>query len=85
MFFLPFTMMMAAGYEKQTPEGFEKATMVGAYPGFETWDRSSRRGHLGVAVNKRFFVDLEGENIQNTTVLRELVSKMDLGKLAGMK
>ena len=85
MFFLPFTMMMAAGYEKETSDGFEKSTMVGAYPGYEKWDESSKRGELAVAVNKRFFVTVEGDNIQNTAVLRELMSKMDLGKLAGMK
>jgi hypothetical protein len=85
MFFLPFTMMMAAGYEKETAEGYEKATMVGAYPGFEKWDESSKRGELAVAVNKRFFVNLEGDNLQSTEVLRDLMSKVDLGKLAGMK
>jgi hypothetical protein len=85
MFFLPFTMMMAAGYEKETSDGYEKATMVGTYPGFEKWDESSKRGELAVAVNKRFYVSVEGNSIQNTAVLRELMSKMDLGKLAGMK
>ena len=85
LFFLPYTMMMAVGYEKETAEGFEKSTMVGTNPGFEKWDESSKHGELAVAVNKRFFVNLEGDNIQNTAVLRELMSKMDLGKLAGMK
>ena len=85
MFFMPFTMMMAAGYGKQTAEGFEKATTVGAHPGFERWDGPSKSGELGIAVNKRFFVSLEGDNIQNTAVLRELMTKINLGKLAGMK
>jgi hypothetical protein len=85
MFFLPYTMMMAVGYEKESSEGFEKATMVGTYPGFEKWDQSSKRGELAVAVGKRFFVSVDGENIQNTAVLRELMSHIDLKKLAGMK
>jgi hypothetical protein len=85
MFFLPYTMMMAVGYEKESSDGYEKATMVGTYPAFEKWDQSSKRGELAVAVGKRFFVSIEGENIQNTAVLRELMSHVDLNKLAAMK
>jgi hypothetical protein len=85
LFFMPYAMMMAAGYEKETSEGFEKSTMIGTYPGFEKRDDTSKRGELAVAVNKRFFVTIEGDNIQDNTVLHELMSKMDLGKLAGMK
>jgi hypothetical protein len=85
MFFLPYTMMMAVGYEKESSDGYEKATMVGTHPAFEKWDQSSKRGELAVAVGKRFFVSVEGENIQNTAVLRELMSHIDLNKLAGMK
>jgi hypothetical protein len=85
VFFLPYTMMMAAGYEKESGDGFEKATMVGTFPGFEKWDVPSRRGEIAVAVSKRFFVSVEGENIPNTAVLRELLSRVDLNKLAGMK
>lgn len=85
IFFLPYTMMMAVGYEKESADGFEKATMVGTYPGFEKWDESSKRGELAVAVNKRFFVSVEGDGIQSTAVLRELMSRIDLKKLSSMK
>ena len=78
-------MMMAVGYEKESADGFEKATMVGTYPGFEKWDESSKRGELAVAVNKRFFVSVEGDGIQSTAVLRELMSRIDLKKLSSMK
>ena len=32
LFFMPFTMMMAVGYEKQTADGFEKSTMISYVP-----------------------------------------------------
>jgi hypothetical protein len=85
MFFLPYTMMLAAGYEKETGEGYEKATKVGTNPGFERWDKSSKRGELAVVVGKRFFVTVEGEGIASTTVLHDLLAKMDLNKLATLK
>ena len=85
VFFLPYAMLMAAGYEKESGDGFEKATMVGTYPGFEKWDAASKRGEIAVAIGKRFFVSVEGDNIPNTAVLRELLSRVDLSKLAGMK
>lgn len=85
MFFLPYTMMLAAGYEKESGDGFEKATKVGSNPGFEKWDQSSKRGELATVVGKRFFVTIEGENIQNTAVLRDLMGRIDLNKLAALK
>ncbi len=85
LFFMPYAMMMAAGYEKETSDGFEKSTTIGTYPGFEKWDEPSKHGELAVTVNKRFFVNLEGDNIKDNAVLHELMSKMDLGKLTGMK
>jgi hypothetical protein len=85
LFFMPYAMMMAAGYEKETSDGFEKSTMIGTYPGFEKWDEPSKHGELAVTVNKRFFVNIEGDNIKDNAVLHELMSKIDLGKLTGMK
>lgn len=85
MFFLPYMMMMAVGYEKESGTGYEKGTMVSGHPGFEKWDSESKDGELGVVVNKRFFVQLEGRNITDNAVLRDFLGQVDLAKLAGMK
>lgn len=85
MFFLPYMMMMATGYEKESGTGYEKGTTVAGNPGFEKWDSESKDGELAVVVNKRFFVQLEGRGLENTQVLHDLMGKIDLGKLAGMK
>src|SRR5215203_1898761 len=46
MLFTPFTMFMAAGYEKQTQDGFERSVNVGGNPGWEKWDNGTRNGEL---------------------------------------
>ncbi len=85
MFFMPYMMMMAVGYEKESGTGYEKGTTVSGNPGFEKWDSESKDGELAVVVNKRFFVQLQGRNIPDNSVLRDLMGQVDLGKLAGMK
>lgn len=85
MFFIPYMMMMAAGYEQESSSGFEKGAMVRGNPGFEKWDSEAKEGQLAVAVNKRFFVQLQGRNINDNKVLHDFMGKVDLGKLADMK
>lgn len=85
MFFMPYMMMMAVGYEKESGTGYEKGTTVSGNPGFEKWDSESKDGELAVVVNKRFFAQLQGRNIPDNSVLRDLMGQVDLGKLAGMK
>ncbi|MEW5982668.1 MAG: hypothetical protein AB1806_09895 [Acidobacteriota bacterium] len=85
MFFLPYMMMMAVGYEKESGTGYEKGTTVKGNPGFEKWDSDAKEGELAVVVNKRFFVQLRGRNINDTAVLRDFMDAVDLGKLSGMK
>lgn len=85
MFFMPYMMMMAVGYEKESGTGYEKGTMIKGNPGFEKWDSEAKDGELAVVVNKRFFVQVQGRNITDNTVLREYLDKVDLGKLGAMK
>jgi hypothetical protein len=85
MFFMPYMMMMAVGYEKESGTGYEKGTMIKGNPGFEKWDSEAKDGELAVVVNKRFFVQVQGRNIADNAVLREYLEKVDLGKLAAMK
>ncbi len=85
MLFAPFAMFMAAGYEKETQDGFEKSVTIGGYPGFEKWDKGTKNGELTVVVNKRFLVQVEGHDIADEKVMHTVLDKTDLAKLASLK
>jgi hypothetical protein len=85
LLFAPFSMMMAADYEKETQDGFERSVKIGDSPGWEKWDSGSKNGELSVVVNKRFLVQLEGHGIDDVKELREVLDKTDLTKLAALK
>ena len=85
MLIAPWAMFLASGYSRETNEGYEKATTVGGHPGFERWEKDSKRGELNVFVGKRFLVTIEGNDLADTKVLHEIASKVDFGKIAGLK
>lgn len=85
LLFAPFAMMMAAGYEKETQDGFERSLMVGTNPGWEKWDKGTKNGELSVVVGKRFLVQLEGRGLDDVKVLRAVLDQADLKKLEGLK
>ena len=84
MMTLPYQMFLATGYNKQTSNGYEKATKVAGQPGWEKWDSEARRAEVGLIVNQRFLVTVEGNNTDTKTV-HDLLAKIDMGKLAGLK
>lgn len=82
---MPYAMFLSAGYEKDTPDGYEKSTQVNGQPGWETWDSSSKNGELNALVGKRFLVQIEGSQVGDTRALHDLANKIDMGKLASLK
>lgn len=85
LLFTPFTMFMAAGYEKETQDGFEHSVNVGGNPGWEKWNKASKDGELNVVVNKRFLVQIEGRGIDDVKALRAVLDATDLKKLASLQ
>jgi hypothetical protein len=81
----PISMMLAAGYAKQSTQGFEKSTTVAGYPAFEKWDKSEKSGQLTVFVNQRFLVELEGSGMSDNKELQAFLARTDLKKLAAMQ
>ena len=81
----PWAMFLTAGYEKQTSEGYEKSVNVSGNPGFEKWNKDDKDGELNLVVAKRFLVTIDGNNINDPQVLRDFASKLDTGKLSGLK
>lgn len=81
----PWAMFLAAGYERETSEGFERSLEIDGHPGFERWTAGDRSGELNLVVAKRFLVTIEGRDIDDPKVLHEFARALDLGKLRGMK
>lgn len=81
----PYAMFLQAGYEKETSDGYEKSTTVNGQPGWEKWSSDGKNGELNALVGKRFLVQIEGQQIEDTKVLHELAGKIDMGKLAALK
>jgi hypothetical protein len=81
----PWSMFLTTGYSRESGDGFEKSTSVKGHPGFEKWDRSSRRGEVNVFVGKRFMVSVKGRELDNTQPLHEFISKVDFDKIAALK
>ncbi len=81
----PFAMFLAAGYEKETESGYEKSVKIEGYPGWEKWNDRDKDGELNAIVNKRFIVQLEGNHLENASVLHAFMQSTDLKKLASLQ
>jgi hypothetical protein len=81
----PFSMFLTTGYEKETENGYEKSEKVGGYPGWEKWNSSNKSGEVNAFVNKRFLVQIEGDNLPDTKILHKLADASNLAKLASMQ
>ncbi|HEY0876528.1 MAG TPA: hypothetical protein VGD94_23845 [Vicinamibacterales bacterium] len=81
----PAMMFLQSGYSVENTSGYEKATTVNGQPGWEKWDIPSKSGEVNALVGKRFLVTIEGDNIDDTNILKEVASKIDFGRLAALK
>jgi len=81
----PFSMFLTAGYEKETEDGYEKSTKVGDFPGWEKWNSKGKNGELNVIVNKRFMVQVEGNNVDDAKMMHEVMAAINLKKLGELK
>ena len=81
----PVSMMLAAGFEERSDDGYKKAVQIGPYPGYEDWNRKSKRGEVGAIVGNRFMVQATGHDVDGIEVVRKALQSVDLAKLAQMK
>jgi len=77
----PLSMYLAAGYEKETEDGYEKSAKVAGYPGWEKWNSESKSGEVSAVVGKRFILTVEGDNLPDTKPLYQVVERAKLSAL----
>ena len=85
MMLTPFRMMVAAGYGRESSDGYEKSTTFGGYPAVEKWEAERKNGEFTIVVGDRFVVKLEGHDVADIKTLRDFAGKVDLGKVAALK
>ena len=85
LLFTPFAMMMQAGYEKETQNGYEKSTTVAGMPGWEKWNTEGKDGSVNALVGKRFLLSIEGRNVPDVKALHAIAATIDMNKLAALK
>jgi len=78
---MPFTWITNMGYEKETSNGYEKATKVGGFPALEKWNSEGKDGEVTIVANKRYIVEVRGDNVDDVKVLTGLAESLTLGKL----
>lgn len=85
MLIMPWSMMLASGYSKESSSGYEKATSVSGNPAIEKWDKNSKNAELDVLVGKRFMVTIEGHDVADVKAVQDFASNMNFGAIAAAK
>jgi hypothetical protein len=85
MLVAPWSMMLAAGYSKESSRGYEKATTVSGHPAIEKWTKDTKRGELDVLVGKRFMVTIEGRGVDDIKAVQDFASNFNFGAIAAAK
>jgi hypothetical protein len=68
----------------ETPEGYSKSVTIDGNPGFEAYDREQKHASLWVMVGKRYFVQIEAQNL-DPKELQEWIKRVNLKKLAEIR
>lgn len=68
----------------ETPEGYSKSVTIDGNPGFEAYEREQKHASLWVMVGKRYFVQIEAQNM-DPKQLQDWIKRIDLKKLEAIK
>ena len=77
--YVPF--LLTTEYSQESTEGYNKGIKIGDIPGREEYDYSTQDGSLNLLIDRRFFVQIDGDNIEETE-LREWWELIDFPSLA---
>ncbi len=81
----PLMMVMAAGFEEKSDDGYKKAVQISGFPGFEEWEKGAKHAQATAVVNNRFIVSANAHDVDSTDAARKAVEAVNLTKLASMK
>ncbi len=84
MLYAPFQMAWNMKISKESSEGYERTTKVGSWPAFEKWEIGGKSMEVNVLVGDRFIVSVHTNGLAEGAA-KDILSKMDLNKLASQK
>jgi len=79
--YAPYTMLLKMKYSKESTSGYERSMKFGDYPGYESWNKNSRRGELTLLVGDRFLAKISTYNLPDGST-RRIAEGMKLNRLA---
>ena len=62
--YMPF--LLSTEFSQESTEGYNKGIKIGNIPGRENYDYYTKDGSLNLLINRRFFVQIEGKNIEES-------------------
>jgi hypothetical protein len=77
-------MKMAMSFELDTAEEYVKKITIKGFPGVEKYEYQEKSAQVMVLAGDRFLVQLEGENFEDTTELKEIANLLDLEGLVDL-
>ena len=77
--YTPF--LLSTEFSQESTEGYNKGIKIDDIPGRETYDYNSKNGSLNLLINRRFLVQIDGNNIEEQE-LRGWWSRLDRDSLA---
>lgn len=82
--FMGVTALINAGFSVENDNEISHGVDLGmdGIKGFETIKKKDKSGNLIVAVADRFFISIDGNNIENPDVLKDIAKEISLNSLA---
>ena len=77
--YMPF--LLSTEFSQESTEGYNKGIKIGNIPGRENYDYYTKDGSLNLLINRRFFVQIEGKNIEESE-LRQWWKAIDSDSLS---
>ena len=80
--YVPF--LLSTEFSQESTEGYNKGIKIGNIPGREEYSYASKQGTLNLLVNNRFFVQIEGNNIEDSELQEwwQMIDQNSLTKIS---
>ena len=78
--YTPF--LLSTEFSQESTEGYNKGIKIGDIPGRKEYDYRTKNGSLNLLINRRFFLQIDGDNIEETELQKwwQLIDRQSLLK-----